>query len=382
MNGLTPGRVAAIDVLRGLAIVLMVVDHVREYFYLHLQVADPMDVAATAPGLFFTRLTSHFCAPVFVFLTGLGAWLYGQKHIDPRRAASAYLFKRGLFLVLLELTVINFAWTFSFPPQMLYLQVIWAIGLSMIALAALLWMPWPALLMLALVIVGGHNALNGVHFASGEPGFVPWAILHDRGVIELVDGLKARTSYPVLPWIGVIALGYVAGRLYRPGVDAQHRQRVWALAGAGALIGFVVLRGLNLYGDTQTWAAGPDALHTLMSFMNVTKYPPSLLFLLPTLGLGVLALRWLERRDGTMLAPLAIFGRVPMFFYVLHLYMLHLLYLAALALWGSGAGGRFSFDHVWAIWALSAALLPLLYLPCRAFATYKRKSRAAWVSYF
>lgn len=378
----TTGRISAIDILRGLAIALMAVDHVREYFYLHLQVGDPMDVAATAPALFFTRLTSHFCAPVFVFLTGLGAWLYGSRHADPRRAASAYLVKRGLFLVLLELTLINFAWTFGFPPQMLYLQVIWAIGLSMVALAALLWLPWSALLALALIIIGGHNALNGVQFAPGEAGFVPWAILHDRGIIELAGGLKARTSYPALPWIGVIALGYVAGRLYRKGVAPETRQRVWALAGLAALTGFVVLRAINGYGETRPWASGPDGLHTLMSVLNVTKYPPSLLFLLPTLGLGVLALRWLERGGGAWFAPLAVLGRVPMFFYVLHLYVLHLAYLTAVTLWGPTGGTRFGVDHVWQIWALGAALLILLYLPCRAFAGYKRNSRAPWVSYF
>ncbi|MBT0962282.1 DUF1624 domain-containing protein [Denitromonas sp. IR12] len=380
-DGLVSGRILAIDVLRGLVMALMLVDHVREYFYLHLQVADPMDVAGTAPALFFTRLTSHVCAPVFVFLTGIGAWLYGHKHVAPRRAASAYLFKRGVFLVLLELSVVNFAWTFSLPPQMIYLQVIWAIGLSMIALSALLWLPWPALLAVAIGIIAGHNALDGLHVAAGDAGFVPWAILHDRSIIDLGAGLRARTSYPVLPWIGVIALGYVAGRLYQRDVAPERRRRVWWLAGAGALLGFVVLRATGAYGQAALWQPGQDPLETLMSFVNVTKYPPSLLFLLLTLGVGLLALARLERGTGR-LAVLAQFGRAPMFFYILHLYVLHLLYLAALTLWGSGDGGRFSVGHVWQIWALAVALLALLYLPCRAFANYKRNSRKAWLSYF
>lgn len=382
MNAQTKHRILAIDALRGIAIALMLVDHVREFFYLHLQVSDPMDVGATAPDLFFTRLTTHFCAPLFIFLTGLSAWLYGDKHADPQRAASAYLFKRGLFLVLLEVTVVNFAWTFSLPPQIIYLQVIWAIGLSMIALAALLWLPWRILLTFAIVIIAGHNLLDGVQFAPGELGFVPWAILHDRSIIDLGETLKLRTSYPVLPWIGVIALGYVAGRLYDANIDPAQRQRIWGLAGGGALVGFFILRAVNIYGETQPWQSGQDRVHTLMSFFNITKYPPSLLFLLLTLGIGLLVLRRLERSSGGLLMPLVTFGRVPMFFYLLHLYLLHLLYLAAVALWGVGESGRFGFDHVWQIWALTAALLPLMYLPCCAFATCKRNSRAAWMSYF
>jgi len=382
MNG-NPGtwRIAAIDKLRGLAVALMLVDHVRESFFLHRQVADPMDVYATEPMLFFTRLVSHLCAPLFIFLTGLGAWLYGLKHAHPQQAASLYLLKRGLFLILLELTVVNFAWTFSFSPQMLYLQVIWAIGLSMVALSALLWLPWRALLAFALVVIVGHNLLNGIEFVPGDAGYIPWAVLHDRSVIELWGGLKARTSYPVLPWIGVIALGYAAGQLYREDRTPASRQRVLGVVGMGSLLSFLVLRSLNGYGDTASWQAGSDMLHTLMSFLNVTKYPPSLLFLLLTLGLGLLLLRRLERSDDKVLASLGVFGSVPLFFYILHLYLLHVLQLGAFALWGGSDGLRFSFDHVWQIWGMAALLLPILYLPCRLFSAYKRRTRSVWASY-
>ncbi|WP_374477883.1 DUF1624 domain-containing protein [Zoogloea sp.] len=372
-------RIGAIDTLRGLVMVLMLVDHVREFFYLHRQVADPMVVGETSPELFFTRLTSHFCAPVFVFLTGLGAWFHGSRDGATRQGTAVYLAKRGLLLMALELSLINFAWTFSFPPTVIYLQVIWAIGLSMLALAALLWLPVWAQVALGLLIIGGHNLLDSVHFAAGSAAHVPWAILHDRGMIALGEGLRARTSYPVLPWIGVILLGHGAGSLYRAEVLPEQRQRYLCLIGAAALSGFFLLRLLNVYGD-HAWAMGGTGLATVMSFLNVTKYPPSLLFLLLTLGVGMLALGLLERaRVG---AVLACFGRVPLFFYVLHLYGLHLLYLAFVAVLGRTQGDRYGFVEVWPIWVVAGAALVLLYLPCRWFAGVKQRSGAGWTSYF
>ncbi|HWT17376.1 MAG TPA: heparan-alpha-glucosaminide N-acetyltransferase domain-containing protein, partial [Variovorax sp.] len=218
-------RLLSIDALRGLVILFMLLDHVRETFYLHHQVPDPMVAAETPPELFFSRLLAHLCAPVFVFLTGLSAFLYAAKQPGGRAAASSFLWKRGLFLVLLELTVVNFAWTFQFPPAKVFLQVIWVIGLSMLALAVLVWLPRKVLVVLGIVLVAGHNLLDGLHFPVGHALHVPWAILHDRGWIELSDTLKLRTSYPLLPWIGVIALGYAAGPWFAAGADAVQRQR-------------------------------------------------------------------------------------------------------------------------------------------------------------
>ncbi|MEG1030024.1 MAG: heparan-alpha-glucosaminide N-acetyltransferase domain-containing protein, partial [Brevundimonas sp.] len=200
-------RIQSIDALRGLVMLLMLVDHAREFFFIHAQVSDPMDVTATAPVLFFTRMTAHLCAPVFVALTGLSAWLYASKK-GGAPAASAFLLKRGLFLIGLELTLVTFAWTFSLTPTTVFLQVIWVIGLSMIALAALVHLPRGALITLGLVIMLGHNFLDPITVAEGAPGHAVWAVLHDRGYIDLPWGGQARTSYPLLPWIGVIALGY------------------------------------------------------------------------------------------------------------------------------------------------------------------------------
>ena len=375
-------RLLSIDALRGLVILFMLLDHVRETFFLHRQVADPMNVDITDPALFFSRTLAHLCAPVFVLLTGLSAYLYGEKY-QGKRDVSAFLFKRGLFLVVLEFTLVNFAWTFQLPPSVIYMQVIWAIGVSMIALAALVWLPRPALLVLGLVIIGGHNLLDSLHFPIGSAMHVPWAILHDRGWIEFSDSLRLRTSYPVLPWIGVIALGYCLGPWFARSAAAAVRQRYLLLAGTGALLAFVVLRLLNGYGEAP-WVSHDSAMQSLMSFFNITKYPPSLLFLALTLGAGLLLLLGFERAQKRQwISILAVFGAAPMFFYLLHLYVLKLLYLASVALFGLNQGNYFGFDSIGAVWLTAVLLCISLYLPVRWFATLKARRRdITWLKYF
>ncbi|MEX5587869.1 DUF1624 domain-containing protein [Pseudomonas urmiensis] len=374
-------RLQSIDALRGLVIVFMLLDHVRETFFLHRQVSDPMAIDATDPSLFFSRTLAHLCAPVFVLLTGLSAWLYGEKY-QGRGAVSAFLFKRGLFLVVLEFTLVNFAWTFQLPPSVIYMQVIWAIGVSMIALSLLVWLPRPALIALGALIVAGHNLLDGLHFAPGSWMHVPWAILHDRGWLEFSDSLRLRTSYPVLPWIGVIALGYGLGPWFARSSDAGERQHRLLLAGALALLGFLVLRMLNGYGEAP-WSSYPTLTQTLMSFFNITKYPPSLLFLTLTLGAGLLLLRGFERAgQARWISVLAVFGAAPMFFYLLHLYVLKLLYLASVALFGLNHGDYFGFDSIGAVWLAALLLAVSLYLPVRWFARFKARRRdIAWLKY-
>jgi len=371
-----PRRILAIDALRGLVMVFMLADHVRETFLLHLQVADPMAVATTPAALFASRLVAHLCAPVFVFLTGLSAFLYASRQADGPAAAASFLAKRGLFLVVLELTVINFAWTAAFPPSVIYLQVIWAIGLSMLALALLVRLPRPALIGLGFLIVAGHNLLDGVHFAAGHPLHAVWAVLHDRGWVELGDTLRLRTSYPVLPWIGIICLGYACGPLFAQGYPAPVRQRRLLGWAAGALGLFAVLRAVNVYGD-RPWQAGATGGETLMAFLNVTKYPPSLLFAALTLGVGLLLLVLLERKNGRLAAWLAVLGSAPMFFYILHLYVLQ-----ALARGLAAAGIPARMDAVWPVWLLTVVLTLALYPAVRAFARFKARRRdLAWLKY-
>ncbi len=377
-------RLTSIDQLRGTVIVLMLLDHVRETFYLHHQVPDPMPVDTVEPALFVSRLLAHLCAPVFVLLTGLSAWLYGSGQQDPRRAASAFLLKRGLFLIALELVVVNFAWTGQFPPSVIYLQVIWAIGLSMVVLAGLLWLPRAALAIVAIGLIAGHNLLDGVHVDGNGAWAVLWKVLHQRDWIEVGEALRLRlrTSYPVLPWFGVIALGYVIGPWFMRGGDAQVRQRRLLWAGSGALLGFALLRALNVYGDSP-WQGFAETAVTVMSVFNVTKYPPSLLFLLLTLGVGLLLLRLYEQPAvARRLAPLADIGAAPMFFYLVHLYVLKLLYVAAVAVWGANHGTYFGVNQVWQLWAITSVLAVALYWPTRAFARLKaRRKDLAWLRY-
>ncbi|QNR98304.1 DUF1624 domain-containing protein [Stenotrophomonas sp. 169] len=375
-------RLASIDQLRGTVMLLMLLDHVRETFFMQYQVSDPMDVGTVSPALFACRLLAHLCAPVFVLLTGLSAWLYGQRQADPRRAIAGFLFKRGLFLVVLELTLVNFAWTFQFPPDTIYLQVIWVIGLSMIALAGLVWLPRAVLLPLAVLLVAGHNLLDGVHMDGNGIVATLWKVLHQRDWIALGDGLRLRTSYPLLPWIGVITLGYLMGPWFANSRPAAQRQRWLLMSGVGALAAFVMLRALNGYGDAP-WQVQDTALRTLMSIVNITKYPPSLLFLLATLGVGLLLLRLYEvPAVAAALQPLARIGAAPMFFYLLHLYVLKLMYLGALALWGPTNGPLFAVESVAALLLISTALALLLYLPTRAFAALKaRRKDLLWLRY-
>jgi uncharacterized membrane protein len=373
-------RVASIDVMRGLVMMIMMVDHVRETFFLRWQVSDPMSVADTDPGLFFSRLAAHFCAPMFVFLTGLSAWLYAHP-ASGYRSPAGFLFKRGLFLVALEICVVSVAWTGRVPPTTIYLQVIWVIGLAMVALALLHSLPRGVLIALGLAIVFGHNALTPITFQPGEAGYIPWTILHDRGFLVAEGALKIKVSYPLLPWIGVIALGYAAGPWYASATAPAQRRKLLLSAGAIALVLLALLRGLNIYGETLPWQQGADTLHTVMSFFNVTKYPPSLAFLLLTLGVGFLVLAWLEQRDHAFLRICATFGGAPMFYYLLHLFVLLALQTLAVALLGANHGTRYEFGSLWQVWALTAVLIPMLYWPCRAFGNIKRRTTMAWVRY-
>ncbi|MCD0278689.1 DUF1624 domain-containing protein [Xanthomonas melonis] len=381
-NSVTATRLTSIDALRGTVILIMLLDHVRDTFYLHRQLADPVDLDQVEPGLFVSRVLAHLCAPVFVLLTGLSAWLYGSRQSDPREATSLFLFKRGLFLIVLEMTVVNIGWNFQVPPTVFYLQVIWAIGVSMLALSLLLWLPRAALAAVAVVIIAGHNLLDGITATDGTAFHVLWAILHDRSWFEL-GGIPVRSSYPVLPWIGIIALGYVLGPWFgRDTTPAQRRRRL-VRAGWSMLAAFVALRVINVYGDAP-WQHDADALTAVMSFFNLTKYPPSLLFVLFTVGIGLLLLRAYEAPGvARMLTPVIDFGAAPMFFYVLHLYVLKLMYLAAVAAFGTNHGRYYGMDSVGMLWLTAAMLVLVLYLPTRAFARLKARRRdLAWLRYF
>jgi len=373
-------RIEVIDVLRGLIMVIMLLDHVRETFYRHVPVTDPMTIASTEPLLFLSRTLAHFCAPLFVFLTGLGAWLYANPPSGPR-PATGFLVKRGLLLVLLEVTVISFVWTGEFPTPIIWLQVIWVLGVCMIFLGLTHRLPTWILATVAFVLVFGHNALSGIHLQPGDGGYTVWTILHDRGYIA--DGPpKLRVSYPLVPWLGVIVFGWLAGPLFARTMEAQKRARILTRLGLACLGLLAVLRGFNIYGETLPWTVQADFLHTAMSFINFTKYPPSLDFLLFTLGGGFLLLPRLERAGNGLTRALAVIGSAPMFFYIFHLYVLLTLQLLLVAAVGANHGDRYGIDAYWIVWPITLAMIVALYFPTRAFARFKRTSGQAWVRYF
>jgi len=375
-------RVAAIDLLRGLAIVLMALDHVRDYF--SAARFDPADLAQTTPLLFFVRWVTHFCAPVFVLLAGTSAWLHGRKLTRP--ALARFLVLRGAWLVLLEATVIGLGWTFNLRFEVgIPLQVIWALGASMIILAGLVLLPRWAIATFAVATIFGHNLLDGVQPAS--PGWAKelFELLHVPG---LVEGTPFFVAYPLLPWPGVMAAGYLLAPLLA-GAWGEERSRVLAL-GAALTAAFVVLRAANVYGDPAPWAEFPQGWQTVLSFLNATKYPPSLAFLLMTLGPALLVLVALRRLPSAAASVLVEFGSVPLFFYVVHLYLVHALSVAAGAWQGFPPaqtmriflaypqGFGFSLPVVLLVWLL---VLALLRPACMAYGRVKRRGRAWWWSY-
>ncbi|GHG01525.1 DUF1624 domain-containing protein [Thalassotalea marina] len=374
-------RLASIDALRGLVIVFMLIDHLRDMFYLHVQVADPVNVNVTEPALFLLRLLSSLCAPIFVLLTGLSAYLYGLHHT--KQEVAKFLFKRGAILVLLELTVISVAWTGSIPPSKLYLQVIWVIGLSMMLMSALIYLPKKVQWGLAITLIAGHNALDSIQLPSEHTFHTIWAILHQRDWLQITDSLSARTSYPLIPWPGIMLLGYLLGCCFNPVISAQSRQKQLLKLSGGFMVCFILIRMSNLYGDAP-WFVGEHFGITLMSFFALTKYPPSLLFTLFTLSIGFVLLVWFEQRQQSKLTKILLdFGSAPMFFYISHLYIIGITYLLCVNIWGKNQGKYFGFDHLGWLWLLFVLMIVPLYFATKWFGKLKqRRKDIRWLKYF
>ncbi|WP_427969396.1 DUF1624 domain-containing protein [Altererythrobacter sp.] len=375
-------RLANIDALRGFVMVLMLLDHLRETWFVNYVVSDPIDAATVLPAIGFARFAVSFCAPIFVALTGLGVYLFSINHTVEE--TSSYLLKRGLLLVVIELAYLSPLYWGIVPQPTLWLQVIWAIGLCMIALAGLMRLPRPALIAFGLVILCFHNLLDPVRLTPDNPLFPLWAILYQRDVIELPFGFLAKTTYPLLPWLGVIALGYAIGNWFRPEFAPEKRNRNLLVLGFGMIAAFVLLRMLNVYGDKPWYMTEGDSVRSVISFISMTKYPPSLLFLLPTLGGGALLLVLFEKiNDSKLIASLAVFGAAPMFFYLLHLTVLRILYHSALAIYGPNNGSAYMFDNYHWVLLWYPIMLVILYFPTVWYARLKRRRRdIAWLKYF
>lgn len=378
-------RIDAIDMLRGLVIVLMVLDHVRDFFHSQAFVFNPTDPERTTLALFATRWITHLCAPTFVFLAGASAYLQGVNGKVPPELAR-FLFTRGIWLLALELTIVGFG--FNFAP-MVFLQVIWAIGMSMVLLALLVKVPPVWVGGLGLLIVAGHGLVGPINAAQLGSYGVLWSLLFEIRLFEDVPGLL---GYPLIPWFGVMCLGYGFGFVFT--WMPKRRNRVLAIVGTVAVLAFVVLRALNGYGDPAPWRSLPSASQTLMSFLNVSKYPPSLLYVLVTLGISCLLIPALERLRGPLANLLLAFGRTPLFTYVLHIYIAHCAALLIGIILGVPAShfANFILDPsrlVRAQWGFSLlgvyiawlAVIAVMYPLSSRFADLKRRRRDWWLSY-
>ena len=391
------GRIRSIDIIRGAVMVLMALDHVRVY--------SGLPAGGPTAGIFFTRWITNFCAPAFIFFAGTSAYLYGRKHPGLPR----FLATRGLWLVFLELVVIRIAWTFNLDfSHFLMAGVIWAIGWSMILLALLVRLPVRVVGLLGLVILAGHNLLDPRFFdlvASAQQGgaYGLWSILYFGfwgGPVTLGGaGHDFWVLYSIVPWVGVMAAGYAFGAVVT--LEPARRNRLCWRIGLSATALFLVLRGLDLYGDPFTWRAavhptnGRPPMPALLAFLNTNKYPASFLFLLMTLGPTIALMPWLERAHGAVARWLTVFGRVPMFFYLLHIPLIHALAVLvslvrtpADTAWlftnhpmanpPAPAGYTWSLGMLYVGWTVAVVLL---YHPCRWFAGLKARRAEAWLSY-
>jgi len=382
-------RITSIDLLRGSIMIIMALDHVRDYLFSASFLYDPLDLQQTSSAIFFTRWITHFCAPVFMLLAGTSAYLTGQK--KTKKELSAFLFKRGLWLVFLEMIVVNFAWGFNIKLPVIFFITIWALGISMMVLAALIHLPKKIILLFCIIVIAGHNLLDTIHVPGNNlPGF-GWALLHEQQFFNW-QGKTWLVGYPLIPWIGVMPLGYCLGRWYASDYDAVKRRRNLRILGISAIILFVLLRFSNLYGDPVPWSAQKDNFFTFLSFMNVNKYPPSLLYLLITLGPALLFLAYTEHLKGALVRVITVYGRVPMFYYLIHIYIIHLIALFASVfipgqnwriwildepIWFTTGlkGYGFSLPICYLIWiAVVVAVYPL----CKVYDRYKQSHKEKW----
>jgi uncharacterized membrane protein len=386
-------RIESIDVLRGLVMVIMALDHVRDYFHKDAFFYSPTDLSKTSVWLFVTRFITHFCAPVFMFLAGISAYQYGIR--KGRTELVFFLWTRGLWLVFAELIVLSLIRSFNISFPFFSLQVIWAIGICMIALSAIVQLNARVIAIIAITLIIGHNILDHVHISGNGAAAFIWSVLHDENRFTY-GSFTFFVHYPVIPWIGLMSLGYYLGRLYAPGFDGERRRTLLMIMGLIAIVFFVNLRYTNWYGDPHKWSVQSTQLLTLLSFFNVTKYPPSLLYILITIGPALVFLALSEKPLNGLTSKLAMFGRTAMFYYLAHMLLIHLFALIGAKLQGFSfssmvlsttvdespalRGYGFSLPIVYLIWI---ALVLMLYPLCKWYDQYKREhvQEKWWLSY-
>jgi uncharacterized membrane protein len=376
-------RLAPVDALRGLVMIVMALDHVRDFVHRGAMSSSPTDLRSASAALFLTRWVTHICAPVFMLTAGLGAYFYQRRGGRSKAQVSWFLVTRGLWLIVFELTVMQLAYNFdvsaSYP---VFLLVLWVLGACMVVLAALIWLPIPILAVVSAAVVVLHHLLDGA----------PLPVLHQVGAVPFA-GRVFIAPYTLIPWFAVMALGYCMGPLFEK--PAEERRRFLFRTGWVLVVAFIIVRGVNLYGDPTPWS-GP---RVLLSFLNTTKYPPSLSFLLMTLGPALVLLAWLERVSVGRSNPLIVFGRVPLFYFVLHFFAAHAIAVFFAVVTYGASAWSFMFQPVpsmggpaaafpagfgwelWVVYVVWIGLVAALYPVCRWFSKVKERRRAWWLSY-
>jgi len=372
--------------------IFMALDHCRDFFYAHsIAGNDALDFKTTNTFLFLTRWITHFCAPIFVFLAGTSIFFVKQRRTV--KAVSWFLLTRGLWLILLEITLINWGWIGNLSYHFLGLFVIWALGFSMLFMALFIHLPKKILLILGILLVGAHNFLDSYNtpISNDLSGYI-WSILHVPHFFPLDKTHALFVGYPLIPWVGLMILGYLLGQFYRSDFAPQKRQNFLKGTGIACILAFVVLRSGNFYGDYFHWETQQNFAFTVLSFINTTKYPPSLLYTLMTIGPGLIFLALAEKWKSKLLDTISIFGRVPFFYYIIHVYLIHA--VALLLFFGSGyqwsdldpeavfAGFPKGFGvNLCMTYALWVVVVFIMYFPCRWYNRYKSTHKHWWLSY-
>ncbi len=381
-------RIESIDILRGIVMVIMALDHVRDFFHHDAMIGnDPLDLNTTWPFLFFTRWITHYCAPVFVFLSGTSVFLYSQRGRTKKQVAF-FLFTRGLWLMLVEIFIINILWEFDFG-SFLFLQVIWAIGLSMVILSVLQFLPYKVLLVTGLAIVLCHNLLDGIRVDHPAIASLGWSVFHVLRFYQVTPHFALLIAYPFFPWLGLMMLGYCMGKLYTRETTSAQRKKFLLIAGIVAVALFIIVRFINVYGDLRPWTPQKTALLTFFDFIKTTKYPPSLLFILMTIGPALIVLAFTENVSNWFTRFMIVYGKVPFFYYILHVFLIHLIALIFALVSGRGTGNvNFMGPQpnggypLWVVYIVWASVIIILYLPCKWYSRYKASHpENKWLSY-
>jgi uncharacterized membrane protein len=385
-------RITSVDLLRGAVMIIMALDHTRDFFHYDAQLHNPLNLNSTTGVLFFTRWITHFCAPVFVFLSGTSAYLQSAR--KSKKELSIFSITRGLWLILMELTIVNLMLTFNIYFYTFALETIWAIGISMVILGLVIWLPFEVILVIGLLIVFGHNSLDFYERKQTGQFSVAYNLLHRVGFHPLGGKYNLLVLYPFLSWSGLMMVGYCLGKVLR-NENKAYRRKFLVITGLSVIALFIVLRIINVYGDPSQWSKQPTGFRTFLSFINASKYPASLFFMAMTIGPSLLLLAWWDDIQNSFTKIVSVYGRVPFFYFVVHFFILHTIVVITYFLRGHTfaetmadqgiakfvyRGEGFSLAIVYLIWlSVVIAMYPL----CKWYDMYKTNHKEKkWLSYF